>query len=66
MEDEEHIRTICHISFAEYKGIMEIDIEERMEAKLIDTAERDEKSIKKTTKKTAKKAKKTAKKKKKK
>lgn len=30
MEDEEHIRTICNISFAEYKGIMEIDIEERM------------------------------------
>jgi DNA-binding MarR family transcriptional regulator len=28
MEDEEHIRTICHISFAEYKGIMGIDIEE--------------------------------------
>jgi DNA-binding MarR family transcriptional regulator len=30
MEDEGHIRTICNISFAEYKGIMEIDIEERM------------------------------------
>jgi DNA-binding MarR family transcriptional regulator len=30
MEDEKHIRTICNISFAEYKGIMEIDIEERM------------------------------------
>jgi len=30
MEDEEHIRTICNISFAEYKGIMEIDIEERI------------------------------------
>lgn len=30
MEDEEHIRTICNISFAEYKGVMEIDIEERM------------------------------------
>lgn len=30
MEDEEHIRTICNISFAEYKGIMGIDIEERM------------------------------------
>jgi DNA-binding MarR family transcriptional regulator len=30
MEDEEHIRTICNISFAEYKGIIEIDIEERM------------------------------------
>jgi len=28
MEDEKHIRTICHISFAEYKGIMGIDIEE--------------------------------------
>jgi DNA-binding MarR family transcriptional regulator len=28
MEDEEHIRTICNISFAEYKGIMGIDIEE--------------------------------------
>jgi DNA-binding MarR family transcriptional regulator len=28
MEDEEHIRTTCHISFAEYKGIMGIDIEE--------------------------------------
>jgi DNA-binding MarR family transcriptional regulator len=30
MEDEEQIRTICNISFAEYKGIMGIDIEERM------------------------------------
>ena len=28
MEDEEHIRTICNISFAEYKGIMGIDLEE--------------------------------------
>jgi DNA-binding MarR family transcriptional regulator len=30
MEDEEQIRTICNISLAEYKGIMGIDIEERM------------------------------------
>lgn len=28
MEDEKYIRTICNISFAEYKGIMGIDIEE--------------------------------------
>ena len=28
MEDEKHIRTICNISFAEYKGIMGIDLEE--------------------------------------
>lgn len=30
MEDEEQIRTICNISLAEYKGIMEIDIKERI------------------------------------
>jgi DNA-binding MarR family transcriptional regulator len=30
MKNEEHIRTRCNISFAEYKGIIEIDIEERM------------------------------------
>jgi DNA-binding MarR family transcriptional regulator len=30
MEDEERLRTRCLISFAEYKGITEIDIEERI------------------------------------
>ena len=30
LEDEEQVRTRCNISFAEYKGIMGIDIEERM------------------------------------
>ena len=30
MEDEKHVRTRCNISFVEYKGIMGIDIEERM------------------------------------
>ena len=30
LEDEERVRTRCNISFAEYKGIMGIDIEERM------------------------------------
>jgi len=30
MEDEKQIRIRCNISFVEYKGIMEIDIEERM------------------------------------
>ncbi|MEA1939987.1 MAG: MarR family transcriptional regulator [Candidatus Caldatribacteriota bacterium] len=29
-EDEEHIRTVCNISLAEYKGITQIDIEKRV------------------------------------
>ena len=30
MEDEKQIRTLCNISLAEYKGIMEIDTAERV------------------------------------
>ena len=30
MEDEEQIRTLCHISLAEYKAVMEIDTTERI------------------------------------
>jgi len=30
MEDEEKIRTLCHISLAEYKAVMEIDTTERI------------------------------------
>ena len=30
MEDEQQIRTLCHISLAEYKAVMEIDTTERI------------------------------------
>jgi len=30
MEDEEHIRTVCNISFSEYKGTVQVDLEERI------------------------------------
>jgi len=30
VEDEEQIRTLCHISLAEYKAVMEIDTTERI------------------------------------
>ena len=30
MEDEEHIRTVCNISLSEYKGIVQVDLEERI------------------------------------
>ena len=30
MEDEQQIRTLCHVSLAEYKAVMEIDLTERI------------------------------------
>ena len=30
LEDEKHIRTICQVSLAEYKGILQIDVKERI------------------------------------
>jgi DNA-binding MarR family transcriptional regulator len=35
MEDEEKIRTVCNISLAEYKGITQIDIEEKITCNLL-------------------------------
>ena len=35
IEDEEKIRTICNISLAEYKGITQIDIEEKITCNLL-------------------------------
>ena len=35
MKDEEKIRTVCNISLAEYKGITQIDIEEKITCNLL-------------------------------
>ena len=35
MKDEEKIRTLCNISLAEYKGITQIDIEEKITCNLL-------------------------------
>ncbi|MEA2020977.1 MAG: MarR family transcriptional regulator [Candidatus Caldatribacteriota bacterium] len=35
IEDEEKIRTLCDISLAEYKGITQIDIEEKITCNLL-------------------------------
>lgn len=35
MEDEEKIRTICNVSLAEYKGIMEIEAGERISCNIL-------------------------------